>query len=256
MRHLFITALALALITLCPPTARAAQGPLEPVALNPEPVSVGDIGLTLLLPEGASIQTDVVPGGQINSIIQPPDGKWVIQVYNTRSTDTQLTAKAALDAILNQRITGGPTGRVNGQIVRLLEATDRLDDLVITAPGSETGVPAARAYLVERTDTRTDTGYPPVGYTVIRTSPGRFVTLQLDTLPEHLESSKRIYETVVASARVADPDQAARVRSVQLAGGEAFIDGVTRQDLDELMGSDPGWIRIFEPAASGSPAAA
>ncbi|MEM1424124.1 MAG: hypothetical protein AAGH64_08990, partial [Planctomycetota bacterium] len=158
------------------------------------------------------------------------------------------------DAILNQRIQGGPTGRFNGQIVRLLEVRDRIDDLVITAPGSDAGVPAVRSYLVERTDTDTDTGYPPVGYTVIRTSPGRFVTLQLDTLPEHFAFSKRVYETVVASARVADPDQAARVRTVQLASGEAFINGVTRQDLDGLMGSDPLWLRIYEPAPSGSPA--
>ena len=255
MKRIFTPLLLALTLVASPEVARgAAQSTPQAIALNPEPVSFGELGLTLLFPEGASTQTDTLPGGQIKSIVQPPDGRWVIQVYNTRSTDTQLTAQAALDAILTQRITGGPTGRVNGVTVRLLEATDRINDLIITAPDSDTSVAAARAYLTEREDTKTNTGYPPVGYTVIRTAPGRFVTIQLDTLPDYFDDAKRVYETVVASARIADPDKAARVRAVQLSQGEAFVNSLSRADLDALMDSEPVWIRIYEPASTGSPA--
>ncbi len=247
---------ALAMLIALAPIA-PAQPVQEPVALATEPVNLGNLGLSLYLPEGASAQTDEIPGGKVKMIVQPADGNWVIQIYNTRSSNLQLTAAEALDAILQQRIASGPTIRhpETGRTVPLFGAVYRVDDLRITsrnASNSE-GILAARAYILRRFDGDI-VNHPPAGYTVIRIAPGHFITLQLDCLEEHFEAARRVYETVIASASAADPDRQHEVRSLALSAGKLFLASIEKSDLDALMDSEPVWMRVAEPAPGGSPA--
>lgn len=241
---------------LAAPTAALAQetpAP-EPVRLAPEPVTLGSLGLSLLLPVDASVQTDEVPGGTVKMIVQPSDGSWVIQIYNSRSSNTELTAAQALNAVVEQVITRGPvsTDVRNGERHYRLEAVDRVDDLKIRTSESSASIEAARAYIVTHTQIE-NSGYPPAGYTVLRTAPGQFITIQMDCPQEEFRRARRVYETVIASATVRDPDTAARARAVNLDAGERFLQDISRDDLDALMGQDPVWLRMYEPASTGSP---
>lgn len=262
MRHL-PTIVALVALALSPvPRAHAQTTPthtdLEPVVLAAEPVALGNLGLTLYIPEGASVQTEEIPGGVVKMIVQPEDGTWVLQVYNSKSKNKQLTPAQALDAIIRQVVEAGPVSidvRDGERYVRR-EAVDRMDDLRILTAEGEPGPRAARAYIVDRRDIITESGFPPTGYTVMELAPGEFVTLQLDCLPEHFERARQVYETVIATAVAADPDKQARERSLELTTGQAFLESITRDDLDQMMedkDAPPRWFRIYEPATSGSP---
>ncbi len=261
---------SLAGIALCSPPLLAQEVPpapapapafTEPVALSPTPVPIGTLGLTLYLPENAAVQTDNLPGGKVRTLIQPDDGTWAIQIYNSRSSNLELTAGEALTAAANLIMLNGPqrqTIQRDGSRLQtpLLEPVDRTDDLRIGAASAESpGVSAARVYILasdyQEGTPRSD---GPMGFTILRTSPGNFITIQLDCPYPHYQRARRIYETIVAAARLSDPSKSDELRRLRLLAGESFLSTITRQDLDELMESEePVWTRIYEPAPSGSP---
>jgi len=264
MTRLAVSVLAASCFAAAPPTIGTASAQpgaggsanVEAVPLQPEAFEVKAMGLKLYLPAESGAQTEFVADGPARTTIQPPSGRWVIQIVQSRSTDHELTTAQAMDAVVRQHEASirFPSSDPR-QAVTLLEPFDRVDDLRVG------GHAATRAYMrpkprfadFDTPDGPLEQTYPRTGYTIVRTEPGEFVTFQLDAAPQEFERARAIYETVIAAAEFDDPQAEADERRSILTAGRLFMEDVTPEDLDAALYDEPLWLRVYRPATSGGP---
>lgn len=233
-----------------PPAPPAEPGPAGPAAavgvveLANQPSTIDAIGLTLHLPVSSTAQTTTVGGGRSRTVITPDNSGYVLQIFNSVTTDKELTAQAALDAIIQQRQRAARAHNVDDPGVRsAIEAFDRDDELIIN------GMPASRVYL--RHAHLPD--FPNSGYTVFRTAPGQFVIFQVDCPAANFEQVRTIFETVIAAASFKDPKLINADRAAAVRAGKAFLAQLNAAVIEAALPDDPVFFRVYAPAASGDP---
>ena len=234
--------------------------PPEAVAVI-EPYTLEDLGVTVLLPEDTVVDTQFVPGGRTKAVLTAPDRTWVVQIFNAVSSNTTLTIPEVLDNFEEQRRAGlkayqdANRGWFRGADPRFytdddrgkspLVVSGRLDPDVLTIGG----VPAGRFYC----DTPLIDPNIATGYTVFRRSPGNFIIFQLDCVDEAFASSRQAYETIVASVRFEDPEQANAERATALIAGKAFLESVSNEDIEAVLSDEWRYYRFYTPAPTGLP---
>ena len=244
-----------------------AETGVSPIVVS-EQFSMAQIGVTVFLPVGCSIETESQPGGRVTATIGPgeafdgPTG-WLMRVYNLATADETLTPTEVVDQFITRQ-----TNTLSRRNVRLrvLKRYDQSTDRPLQL--GEAGLPAARFYSTsEPTD-----GFLS-GYTIVRAAPGRFLVFQLvsaavvgdggtprlnytEGLPHFGNESVALYETVAASLVYEDPALARLEDARRLRAGAELLDEVTTDDIRRLIEAnpDPQFLRIYEPADNGLPA--
>ena len=247
---------AAALLAAAPAWAQTADEPappagpvgatanVAPVELSDTPAVVDSLGLSLFLPLGASVQTTIISGGRTLTRVQPAEARWLMQIFNSISSDTELTPAQALDAVVAQRQAQFRAGGAAAPDARsLIRQVSRTDNLVLG------GLPASRVYLKHALNP----DFPISGYTVVRTAPGQFIFFQIDYPPANAEDAFSVYETVVAAAEFRDPAEVNSDRTAAVLAGKAFLESINAADLEAAFHDEPVYYRIFRPATTNDP---
>ncbi len=270
-----------------PQTALSAPK-LAGVELGAEPVKIEALGLTVYLPEDASYSTDMVGGTSVTNITpnhgNPSNPTWAINIKSSITSDANLTLKEAADAALAQLLDTATknviqVGRDDAQ--KLKSRAQNADDLAIdtkdvaAAPVSSTtgATLISREPLEGSTLTVAGPGQPidierfyvqfpqgavksaqPVvrGVTIGKLSPTQFVIFELYTTLPVFESSKKLFETIIASSVFEDTQNASAQRAMLVSTGVHFFEKVTEDDLVSLVDKNTDrWERIYKPSPTG-----
>jgi hypothetical protein len=238
-------------VLLAPAAALHAQERARGIEFAAEPTPVRSLGMNLFLPVDSVAQTTFVAGGRTKVVVQPPDGAWQIQIFDSRSADRALTARAALDEIILQRQQQSLVRYRDGQT---RPAVEPFDATLYQRPGERTEDQAsgARAYLRANRDAPDAGSIPVTGYTILRTRPGEFVVFQLVCGEATFDRSRPVYEGIVAAAQFEDPDGLDADKTASILAGEAFLSGVSASDLEAVLEDGPIFLRLFNPASTGA----
>lgn len=211
------------------------------------PFRIDSIGLSMLLPEGATTNL-TREGSKVTARILAPDQTWIINV-ESRETTSQRPVPDVVDAIRDQvlasvgvRNSDGSVGSTQGKVL------DRTPDLSLK------GGPAERIYILVP-----GPGGPASvkGYTVFNPQPGRYLTFELLTPEPAFKQASPIYEAVVATATFEDPSKLSAARQAAVAAGVSIMSQLSTEEfrsvIDRYASKDkPRWDRLYEPSSTGA----
>lgn len=226
------------------PTVRAAR-----VELSDEPVQLDSVGLTFYAPHKAEVFSTSV-GNEAVLAVAPKEGGWKIDVRTPRTTNPDLTAKDAGEAVKFQLLksTGVQDGAPD-RVKSLGKVIDETDRLVTDA--SRPDLVAHRFYV----------SLPAIGggpdnikgYTVWRLDRKTFCAFELTTTADKFEAARSIYETVVASARFTDRAEITAARAAAVAAGGSLLSNLSPEDFEAILKTrNDRWERLFVPSPSGA----
>jgi len=211
--------------------------PSETVELETEPFEIPPLGLSLYLPVGSLIDSSRLAGGETMVRIISPYPDWLMQVFAFSTMDPGVDCAAVLETIIQTRRNREQTGLTAAPL-------HREDNLTIA------DLPAARAYIGVLEDKNSSV----TGYTVFQRTAGEFVIIQMDCPQKNFPNGRKVYETVVATARFTDPALLSAARMAVVLAGDAFLASLTSRDLEDALLAEPAFYRIYKPAKTGSPA--
>ncbi len=247
----FFVSILIGLALAAPAQARQDGAPNPQDAMIPlsdEPYDAPALGLSLYLPEDSVITSQAITVGTGRLQVQPRGKEWLLQVYNQRSTNKQLTLTEVVDSIIKQRQESEMKAPLEHSIVdpRTRKAIasqpfERTDNLSIA------GVPAARVYMGFRQ--LAGRSLTTTGYTVFNTAPGEFLIAQFDTPDKEFERTRRLYETILATVVFRDMSGLQAERAAGLLTGMQLLSSITQEDLESLLdSSDATFLRLYEPS--------
>lgn len=249
------------------PTAPAAapKPPPTPVELSDDVFRLNSVGLSMHLPVGVISQISG-SGDQMAAQIMA-EGVWLVNIQTPASRNTKATPESVAEEVRDQLLaaagvpdrTIAPDGTIRnkGTGEKLAETRARvLEDVKavrLATPRPDEARPAARFYV----------WLPPLdkepaivrGYTIFMVAPGRFVTFDLVTPETNFQTAKVAYETMIATARFADPATVAATRGAAVETGIAFLNSLTPADYERAIASlNDQWYRRYKPAPGGADA--
>lgn len=240
------TALLPALLIVAVITGVAAGQDAAParVSLAQQPYEIRSLGMTVRLPNGASLDATNVGGVEASFTVTPKDATWIMRMHSPRSKDSALTpagvADGLWDEIKSSSVGRDPaTGRVDPRASAAI--VDRLDDLVIN------GAEASRFYARVP---RADRAVFITGYTIFSIAPGRFVIFQIDCLEPEFDRVRPMYEAVVATVRFKDISELAADRASGVIAGQRLLDHFNGDDLFSLLPEGQRFYRLYRPGGT------
>ena len=227
-----------------PATGTVAPG-MVPTELTSEPYEIPSLGMSVYLPAGSLVDLSRIEGGRTTVVVRPEgdNPRWSIQIQNSISSDTSLTAARSIQAIIEQRQKARRGRDDKGKEFSLVRAFDRSKDLLVA------DLPVERVYM----DVPLDASAPTSGYTLFHVGPGQFVIVQLECAPDIFPRVREIYELMVATTSFRDATELNADRAATVLAGEAFFKGLTNADYDAVLDEEPIFYRLYKPAASGAP---
>ncbi|MCA9292778.1 MAG: hypothetical protein KDA20_03070 [Phycisphaerales bacterium] len=235
--------LATPLLLGCVPAAAQSEQPrLEDITVS-QPLIIDALGVTVLVPEGATANVTSQPGGKTTAVISAPGAlrgsNWVVQVTNERTGDLALSLDGVLDEFAKQRTA---QARAANKQFRIFDRLNESANLKIA------GRAAARFYC-ELSPGEGDALM--TGYTIFSPKAGEFVIMQLDCLSSKFETSRVLYETIAASTKFEDPLAVAEGRAMALMAGAEFLSTITAEDMKSLLSEEPLYLRYYIPSRTG-----
>lgn len=246
---------------LAAPTAPAQDrrtppgGPAVLLEFAETPMRIDSVGLTMLLPTGAGVQSQRLgTHTTVRVAPAPPDETWILNVDTPQSSNLDLTPARVAEEVLNQILesVGVPLQKPDagkGFETKSVESAgvvlERND--AVTIPGSRTS--GSRFYV----KLPRGAGEAPAirGYTVFQIGPGRFVTFDLLTTEPQFARTRRIYELTVATAKFEDASTVTATRGAAVEAGVAVLSGLTPADLEQIIKNRPEtWYRVYREAAT------
>lgn len=212
------------------------------VKLEPKPLRIEALGLTISLPLNAKAESDSF-GKEASLRINGPDARWTVSVRIDESKRTEMTAPEVCEATLEQifGVKDPQVGTVSDGGIRLrqLDKSLRINDL-----------PAARFYV----ELKPESGRAGLirGGTMIRIGPGRFGIFEsLCTLP-NFEKAQGEVETMIATARFTDEAALNANRRVVIEAGQRLLKELSADDYEAALAANKErWTRIYVPASTG-----
>lgn len=230
-----------------PSAAKPAEGG---VVLSGEPYRLDSVGLSVLLPVGASAQaTRIGEQATVQISPAPPDSGWLLTIQTPQSKDLEMTVTEVADTVVAQLL--GAYGVTDKDVTKVVETGAKVlhRDQGLTVNGH-----AAERFYVE-VPAAGDQPALVRGYTVFRVAPGRFCAFDLITPKTEFPRSRAIYETTIATATFVDPADLASSRGAVVKAGVAALSGLTSADYEAVIaGQKERWYRYFRPAPTGSDA--
>jgi hypothetical protein len=212
------------------PASASANQPVG-VRLAETPLRIEHLGLSMLLPEQAEARTDQF-GTLSTTVIEPAGGIGFFTLQARKSKDAELSPTDVIDALVGRK-----------EHERVL---DRAANLTIGR------MPADRVYLAM---TPSSPGGPtPIrGVTVVRTAPGQVVVIELFTEAPKFDQARLVYETSVATMRVASADDLATRRVAAVRAGVELFERTSADEMASLVASfGQRFERLFTPAVTGA----
>lgn len=255
-----IRLLACTLLVSSGATAQNAPVKSAPPAMVPlakEPLRLESVGLEVLLPHGAIAQVQRVGSVESVQVTPPlPDETWAVTISTPRSANTQHTPEVVareglkqlmesvgvpmLDHETRRPIRGGTSGAEVLQGVKAVKidaAPEEGSRFYVKLPRGGGDPPSVR------------------GYTVFRIAPGRFVVFELFTSAAEFERVRVFYETIVANARFAAPNDREMVRGAAVETGIALLAGLSAEDMRAVVESRADLLaRTFKESPTGADA--
>lgn len=243
------TGVMLALAAASP--AEAQVNP-DTVELDPTPVRLPTAGIAVHIPVGSTANTTWV-GPQASLDILAQDQTWLIKVVTIRPSDPTLTRQQLAEQILRQLKESVSVRQIRpGEHGPEVQPGQSLGQVLAFEPELTISGRAASRLYFQAPAPGSDTAALVHGHTVLAHGPGRFVTFELITTATEFSRTRRIYETVVAGARLEDPDQAAAARAAAIETGVALRARLDAEDLTVAIGLQPEqWFRLYKPGPTG-----
>ncbi len=242
--------LTLALLTALVLPALAQRA----VLLEKDPLKLPDLGLSILIPEGAIAEPALV--GETTQVqIRTPDHEWVVSIQAPPPTPAEARAPQIVDEIyreLRKRFgiirtrTDPDTGETYEEIVETrARPIERTPNLVVAGRNAErlyvavTDAPDARRWLL--------------GYTVVETALNEYIVFELSCPMEEISQARAAYETIVASATFEDPRAQVTERAKRIARGVELMALLDRDAFERIIDDNAErWERLYIPAGTGA----
>lgn len=273
---------AIAAALLAAPLAASGQTPApaparynpSPVEFDPVPLKVESMGLTMLLPVGATSQAASV--GTLATVrIQPApeqgqkagESTWVVDIQTigelppdpaaagkggalTEPLSNTVMADRSIKEVLKTYGKLDAKGNVLESQARLLF---REQNLKIKRGDAGQALSAERFYIsFPQGDVRVVRGS-----TFCQVAPGRFATFNLFVKEQDFTKVRPIYEAMVASASLNDPAEAGIARAALVETGKAVLAGLNEADYRAVIEArGERWDRLFKLPSSGDDALA
>lgn len=273
---------------LRPASAPAAAPRATGVELGAEPVKIEALGLTVYLPEEAVSSTEMVGGTSVTTIIpsrgNPANPAWAISIQSRTTSNSRLTLREVTDQALGQLLdtaaenivqvtkdtarniansalaspdgviapTGVRAAPVNGATSASLISREPQDGATLSVAGPGAPIDIERFY-VQFPPSAAKNAQPVIrGVTIAKVASTRFAVFELYTTQPVFDTSKKLYETIVASSVFEDTQNAATQRAMLTRAGTDLFKQVTEDDLVSLVEKNPDrWERIYKPSPTG-----
>lgn len=228
------------------PTPLHAAGPTGAVELAEEPFRLSSVGLTMSIPEEASVQSSRV-GADNTARIVPDSGEWLINIQTPRTTRRDTSLERLAEGVIDQlKISVGvrdPDGAIARTEAEVIKQPEKL----------QIGGQDAIRFYVSMPGSRQSRALH--GYTAFRVTDTRFVIFELITPDDSARHARPLYETVVATARFEDPATIAADRGAAVERGLIVLDNIDEEDFKRVLErNDERWERLYRPASTDSDA--
>lgn len=252
----FLLTLA-ALLSFAAPLAGAQQQKNQRIRTGPDeiagvpfsevPYRVESMGLSLRLPEGATISSTSTADGVRSFLVSPTDNSWLMRVLAPRVADPALTAKDVVDSMVSEILDpDGDRATMNRMALQTKDGRkrvfERLDELQTS---SATG---ARFYLGVKQNAADEL---ITGYTVFRPAAGQLLVFEINCLGSEFPRVRAIYEAIVAASEIADPAELASRRAAGVTAGETLLADLDADAITTLLRDAPEWRRLYRPGPTG-----
>jgi len=271
MRRTMTTLAAAAALTLLATTGLAQRGTTDRVRTGPDeiagvtfsgaPYRVESMGLSVRLPEGVTVSSTSTTDGVRSFVATPGDNTWLLRVLSPRVSDGSLTPADVTDSMIGEivdpdgeRDGNGARGRGGTMDEMSLTTKDgrkkvfgRVDDLK-TASSGDGAAEGSRFYVSITQPSGTEM---VTGFTVFRPAPGMLLVFEINCLRSEFASARPVYEAIVATAEIRDPEELASERAAGVVAGETLLADLDGEAIASLLPVGPEWTRVYEAGPTG-----
>lgn len=237
-----------------PPGTAQPVAPGGGVIFAETPLRIESLGLSMQVPVGSKLSTSKLGAAEVATAITDGAGEWIIRVQVSESSNKALTIEEVSDKVVADIF--APFSRGAGDGPRIVDREVKV--LLRDAKLEIAGKAAARSYVRTPAPAAAPTNDPLVfGHTIVALSPGRFILFELVATEARFPRAREIYETVIATANLADPAELESSRLAAIAAGQRFIEGLTTEDYEAVLGGSKPverWQRLYLPARTGTDA--
>jgi hypothetical protein len=227
--------------------SRAGAQPASTIEFGDKPLRIDSVGLTCMVPLGATIQqAGGVPNNTVG--ISDPDGRWLMYVRTPKSSDLTLTTDAVADSALRQLL--GHVGVLDPKQENVVSTRG-----TVIYSGRSVSIPSGAvgqrfAVLIPSENNRSGR---VTAYTVFKASAGQFITFELATDEKSWPEIEPVYYATVATAKFEDPKRIDMDRRASVEMGEALFDRLTPEDYEAAISANhERWYRLYVPPATGA----
>lgn len=210
--------------------------------LQPEPISVESLGLTMNLPIGA---VGVVEKINDDASLSNPGTKikvrLALNVTDNTTTPTWTLRIQAMDSSLEKPT---PAAQID-DLLKELDKQKQKYKVLDNKPMACNGRAGQLCYL-ERPGLN-DQPYV-TGWLILPVAQRTFMVFSLQTLPEHLKRIRPSLEAAYGTVVLRDSDEIAVERAAKLETGKQMLASLTPQKLKALVGQSQ-WLRVYSPPA-------
>lgn len=221
------------------------------------PLELDSVGLTMSVPLGSTIEAGA-RSSTIAATIRPARDPWLITIQTPTANSSKVTPSSFIDEIIAEiQRRYGTIKSVRNPVTGLVELqiVDTRATVLSRIPALRLGgLDADRVYL-SMPVFGGSTGEQEIrGYTVVKSTPTQFIVFELICPASSRLVTTMIYETIVATARFADPRAIESSRGKALNKGLIILDQLTPAHYDRALALNADrWERLYLPSPTGSP---
>lgn len=218
------------LITLILALAAAAAGPGP--GLDSEPLVAEALGLSMYLPAGSIVRTQVADRS-ISYLASDPGATWTLQI-------SHLSPSVA-----------GPTAQdLAAEHLKAIQATGREFRIIANEPRNVGSIKGQLLYIQQTLD---DDKQLVNGWLILPNSSRSFVVLTILTSAEKFSRLRPVLDASFESIELRTIDDLQVQRQARFVRGRAAVSSFTPERLRSTLGRRQ-WYRIYRPGAAGRPA--
>lgn len=251
---------------------KSEQGGTLVVEFASEPLEMESVGLTLPIPLGATYEQTKV-SDQSSTKIYDAGRTWQVTIQTPVPKDPEITSEELIQGVVislfEQAGAVYDATDVSGQ--ELLVPDGRDPDS--RRPSDSPKLLGYRAYFIEPLTQVFTAGQTPAqriylkmpaegfkknasayirGYCVMKSSPTQFISFEFITPEAEFPRSRRIFEAMLAAARVDDPTMVQARRKVAIDSGESAFAKIDQPMLERMLESmNDRWQRLYIPSDTG-----
>lgn len=211
--------------------------------LQPNRSSFPALGVSMRLPENATLQSSELGTDRQALTIVAADGRWTIRILDRRSRNASMTPREVASELIRElRATRQQVDPRTGQAGSGVSIDEGDPDLRVGQ------APAAQFYA----GFLSSANQPVItGYTVALIEPGRFLIFQVDSTAAHAGVAVDVYERLLASVETRNPADVVAARAAAVKTGQAFLDSLPASEFLAALPDEPvRWLRTVAPDPS------